>query len=111
MPPFPQAPTTRNKITQLGHSHPFNHPPPPVTHHPKPPKDTLRFLLNMVAAEGPQVPAMSPGLLSKGPAVVQQGQHQECRAGRPAWHLPYGLPPNLGFLWVRLQGQEVCPAL
>lgn len=72
MPLFPQAPTTRNKITQLGHSHPFNQ-PPTVTHHPKPPKDTLRFLLNMVAAAGAPGPSNVPRAVVKGTSCSAAG--------------------------------------
>lgn len=55
---------------------------------------------------------MSPGLLAKGPAVVQQGQ-RATRAGQASQRgtSPVAWPPNLSFLWVRLQGQEVCPTL
>lgn len=31
--------------------------------------------------------------------------------GRQAGHLPFRLSPKLSFLWVRLHGLEVCPAL
>lgn len=69
---------------------------PSVTHHPKPPKETLRLLPNMTVAAGPQVPAMSPGpgdvpgAIGKRRAVVQQGQ-RATGIGRGA---QYGTSPT-----------------
>lgn len=53
-----------------------------ATHHPKPPKETLRFLPNMVVATGHQNPVMSPGLLAREPWSSNPKGHSVGRATR-----------------------------
>lgn len=84
---------------------------PSVTHHPKPPKETLRFLPNMVSA----VQLQNPGS-QRSPWGLLEKELRSSRVAATGWGAKQGTslfacPPKLSFLWVRLHDLEVCPAL
>lgn len=84
-----QVPT----LPSEAHSQPFSC-PPPVTYHPKPPKETLRFLRNMVVATRPRVPVMSPGLLAKGPRRSRVGGATGIERDMQCGTSPIACPPT-----------------
>lgn len=99
VPPHLAIPTRSQPQAQPGFTVKFRSTPSPalpsVTHHPKPPKETLRFLPNIVVAGGAPGPATSPELLARLPQPGSSGVHGLPRgAGHPLWHLPHRLPPN-----------------